>query len=83
MRCADTISGTRSREIHSLRTLEVGIQVPWLCMLAPAPAVSHTTTYADVPLHDEEGNCFWLDEAGQRLDQDPNVSPLPDLHIML
>lgn len=29
---------------------------------------------ADVPLHDQEGNCFWLDDAGNRLDQDPNVS---------
>ena len=29
--------------------------------------------HTDIPLHDEEGNCFWLDEAGQRLDEDPNV----------
>lgn len=27
----------------------------------------------DVPLHDEEGNCFWLDDQGNRLDRDPNV----------
>ncbi len=30
--------------------------------------------YSDVPLHDEEGNCFWLDDAGQRLEEDPNVN---------
>ena len=30
---------------------------------------------ADVPQHDEEGNPYWLNEAGQRLDHDPNVSP--------
>ena len=30
--------------------------------------------YPDVPLHDEEGNCFWLDDAGQRLEEDPNVT---------
>lgn len=33
------------------------------------------TCLADVPLHDEEGNGYWLDKAGQRLDHDPNVSP--------
>ncbi|DBA80352.1 TPA: hypothetical protein ACH3X2_007299 [Trebouxia sp. C0005] len=27
----------------------------------------------DVPLHDEEGNCFWLDDSGQRLEEDPNA----------
>lgn len=27
----------------------------------------------DVPLHDEAGNCYWLDDGGQRLDQDPNA----------
>ena len=27
----------------------------------------------DVPLHDEEGNCFWLDDQGNKLDRDPNV----------
>lgn len=27
----------------------------------------------DVPLHDEEGNCYWMDDTGQKLDHDPNA----------
>ncbi|KAL3147099.1 hypothetical protein ABBQ38_015058 [Trebouxia sp. C0009 RCD-2024] len=27
----------------------------------------------DVPLHDEQGNCYWLDETGQKLDHDPDA----------
>ena len=35
-------------------------------------ALMHSSC-ADVPLHDEQGNYYWLDDMGQKLDHDPNV----------
>lgn len=43
--------------------------------VAPCGSDAEGTKWsADVPLHDEQGNCYWLDETGQKLDHDPNVS---------
>lgn len=69
-----TISGTKSPATRSMRILEVANH--GFCIRT---ANSHLTLletlscHTDVALHDEEGNCFWLGAAGQRLDEDPNV----------
>ncbi len=44
-----------------------------LQLLVHACGTQALSFYPDVPLHDEEGNCYWLDDVGQRLEEDPNV----------